>query len=86
MGEILVTFIKQSSAYAFKKAANRTGVNVKVIQTPAELSRGGCSYGTVMSRSDISRAIKICRENRIEYRKIFAIFTDGKGRKEYQEL
>lgn len=86
MGEILITFIKQSSAYNLKKAANRTGINAKIIQTPKELSRGGCSYGVVLSRQDMSRAIKLCRENRIDYRKVFAIFTDRQGKKEYSEI
>ena len=86
MGEILITFIKQSSAYSLKKAANQSGINAKIIQTPNELSRGGCSYGVIMSRQDMSRAIKLCRENRVEYRKIFAIFTDRQGQKEYSEI
>ena len=86
MGEILITFIKQSSAYNLKKAANRTGINAKIIQTPGKLSRGGCSYGVVLSRSDMSRAIKLCRDYGIEYRKVFAIFTDRQGNKEYSEI
>ena len=86
MGEILITFIKQSSAYNLKKAANQKGINAKIIQTPKELSRGGCSYGVVMKRQDMSRAIKLCRDNKIEYRKVFAIFSDRQGNKEYSEI
>lgn len=86
MGEILITFIKQSSAYSLKKAANKTGINAKIIQTPKELSYGGCSYGVVLNRQDMSRAVNLCRENRIEYRKIFAIYTDRQGQKQYSDI
>ena len=86
MGEILITFIKQSSAYNLKKVANQSGINAKIIQTPKELSRGGCSYGVVLSRQNMSRAVKLCRDYKIEYRKVFAIFTDRNGNKEYSEI
>ena len=86
MGEILITFVKQTTAYKLMRAADKSGIYAKMVQTPKELSRGGCSYGVVMKRSDMSRATKLCRENSVEYRKIFALFTDQNGKKVYSQI
>ena len=86
MGEILITFVKQSTAYKLMRAADKSGIYAKMVQTPKELSQGGCSYGVVMRRSDMSRAVKLCREYSIEYRKIFALFTDLNGKKIYSQI
>ena len=86
MGEILITFVKQSSAYKLIRALNKSGIYGKMVQTPKELSRGGCSYGVVMKRNDMSRGVKLCREYSIEYRRIFALYTDQTGKKVYSEI
>ena len=86
MGEILITFVKQSSAYKLLKASSREGISARMIQAPKELSRGGCSYGVVMKRNEMSRAVKLCREYSIEYRRIFAVYTDANGKKVYSEI
>ena len=86
MGEILITFVKQSSAFNMKKAANRTGINVKIVQTPKELSEMGCSYAISAKRSDMSKLISISRNYRIEYRRVFGIFADISGKKVYSQI
>ena len=86
MGEILITFIKQSSAYKLKKAAKMSNINTKVVQTPKELSQGGCSYAVVAKRNEINRLLSICGDYNIEYRRVLAVYSDINGKKVYNEI
>ena len=86
MGEILITFIKQSSAYKLAKAAKRDDIYVKIVQTPKEISQGGCSYGILAKRKDADRLVNICRKYDIDYRRVLAIYADMRGKKFYSEI
>ncbi len=86
MGEILITFVKQSSAYKLKKAAKMSGISTKVVQAPKELSQGGCSYAVLAKRADAAKLINLCNDYYIDYRKILAVYTDMNGKKVYNEL
>ncbi len=86
MGEILITFIKQSSAYKLKKGAKAYNIGAKIIQTPKELSSGGCSYAILAKRSDLDKLLWICREYRIDYKRVLAIYLDINGKKVYNEI
>lgn len=86
MGEILITFIKQSAAFNLKKAAKRAGINVKIVQTPREISDMGCSYAIAARRADMSKLIHLSREYNIEYRRVFAIFLSPDGKKVYSQI
>ena len=86
MGEILITFIKQSSAYKLKKLANMSGIFAKVVQTPKELSQGGCSYAVLAKRGDVQKLVNLCNNYGIEKRKVLAVYTDMNGKKVYSEL
>lgn len=86
MGEILITFIKQSSAYQLQKYANRMGIGAKIVQTPKELSQGGCTYGVVARRKDAESLVSICKNAYIDYRRVFSVYTDTSGKKFYNEI
>ena len=86
MGEILITFIKQSSAYKLKKAARAYNISAKIIQTPKELSRGGCSYAVSARRADVEKLLWLCREYGIDYKRVVAIYLDINGKKVYNEV
>lgn len=86
MGEILITFIKQSLAYKLKKAANMSGIAAKIVQTPKELSRGGCSYAVLAKRADANRLTEICRDYGINYRRVILVYTDMNGKKVYSDM
>ncbi len=86
MGEILITFIKQSSAFKLKKAAKSYNLNTKVVQTPKELSRGGCSYAVLAKRSNLEKLMWILREYRIDYKRVIASYSDASGKKVYSEI
>ena len=86
MGEILITFIKQSSAYKLKKLAKMSGIFAKVVQTPKELSQGGCSYAVLARRADASKLVNLCNNYGVEKRRVLAIYTDMNGKKVYSDL
>ncbi len=86
MGEILITFEKQSAAFNLKRAANRVGIGVKIVQTPKELSDMGCSYAILAKRRDMSQLISACRSYKIEYRRVFAVFISPGGKKVYSQI
>ncbi len=86
MGEILITFIKQSSAYKLMKISRQMKIYAKVVQTPKELSQGGCSYAVLARRTDARRILGICSDYKIEYRRIFSIYSDINGKKVYSDM
>ncbi len=86
MGEILITFEKQSAAFGLKKAAKRAGVSAKIVQTPKEISAGGCSYGITARRADMSKLIALSRNFGVDYRRVFAVFVSPDGRKVYSQI
>ncbi len=85
MGEILITFIKQSSAYNLKKAASRSGIYVTVVQTPKEMSENGCSYGVLAKRQDAQKLLSVCRNNSIEYKRVLLSYRTPDGKKIYTD-
>ncbi len=86
MGEILITFEKQSAAFALMRAMDRERMRAKIVQTPAHISAGGCSYGVTTKRSNLSKIIALCRRYNINYRRIFSIYTYENGQKEYSQI
>ncbi len=86
MGDILITFIKQSSAYKLKKLAKMSGIFAKVVQTPKELSAGGCSYAVLAKRADVTKLINLCNDYGVEKRRVLAVYTDMNGKKVYSDL
>ena len=86
MGEILITFEKQSAAFNLKRAASRAGLGVKIEQTPKEFIDMGCSYAILAKRRDMSALLSACRSYKIEYRRVFAIFISPDGKKVYSQI
>lgn len=86
MQKCLVTFVSQTAAFRFKRLAQDNGVTVKIIQTPKELSHGGCSYAAKCLKSDIGRLISLCRKSGVNYSRVFAEFIDISGKKSYEEI
>lgn len=86
MQKCLITFMSQTAAFRFKRLAQDNGMSVKIIQTPKELSYGGCSYAAKCERGYLSKLTLLCRKNGVVYSKIFIEFTNAGGRKSYEEI
>ncbi len=86
MQRCLVTFVSQTAAYRFKRLAQDNQVSVKIVQTPKELSYGGCSYAARCARSDALRLTSLCRKFGVSYSRVFVEFTDTSGKKTYNEI
>ena len=81
-----MTFVKHSSAFNLKKMAKKYGYYLKIVQTPKEISYGGCSYAAVCRRSDIGKLVSICNEYGVEYKRIFTVYMGSDGKKVYSEI
>ena len=86
MQTCLITFLSQTQANRFRAVLQRSGVAVLVVQTPKEISRGGCSYGARINRRELGRIIGICRENGVSFSRVFAESVAGNGRRFYEEI
>ncbi len=86
MKRCYITFLSQTASYRFKKMALEYGFSVNIVQTPKEISYGGCSYA---ARCDCDTAIRLsemCKRKGISYSRIFQEKTDINGRRKYIEL
>ncbi len=86
MEKCLVSFMSQTAAYRLKNKAKENGFNVDIIQTPKEISYGGCSYGARCGCEDISRLLALCKRNNIGYSRIFREELHVSGRKTYRQI
>lgn len=86
MGNILITFIKQSQAYKLVRVAQRSGINMSVVQIPQKISNGGCSYGVKLKRADMYGALQICRTHAIACQRVFGEYIDVSGKKYFEEI
>lgn len=85
MRTFLITFMSQTAAYRFRKIARDNGVAVAILQTPREISHGGCSYAARCTRNDAKKMISLCRKYGVEYSRVFGEYVDTSGRRVYEE-
>ncbi len=86
MQTCFITFLSQTAANRFKKLAQARGVSCKIVQTPKELSAGGCSYGARCRHQDLAYLLDAARENRVPYSRVFLERRDTNGRKYYEKI
>ena len=86
MGRCYITFLSQTAAYRFKRVAIEYGFSVNIVQTPKEISYGGCSYAAKCDCDTALRLIDVCRRKGISYSKIFQEKADINGRRKYIEV
>ncbi len=86
MHTCLITFLSQTAANRFKKMAQGKGISISIVQTPKEISAGGCSYGARCNWEDLESLISLARKMRIGFSRIFLEGRDLSGRKYYKEI
>lgn len=85
MQQCFITFLSQTAAFRAKKLAQEFYLQAKMVQTPKEISYGGCSYAIRCFRRDVDKIVSLCRENAISYSRVFAEFVGMNGQKVYEE-
>ncbi len=85
MQNCYITFTSQTRANQLKKIAHQNGLPAQVVQTPKELSHGGCSYCLRCERRYLGNIILLSQKNKISYSRIFVAFFDPSGEKYFDE-
>lgn len=81
-----ITFLSQTAAYRLKKMAIENGFSVNIVQTPKEISYGGCSYAARCDCETATRLSLMCKRKGISYSRIFQEKKDINGRRKYVEI
>lgn len=82
----LISFMSQTAAYRFKNKAKENGFKVDIIQTPKEISYGGCTYGARCNCEDIAGLLVLCKRNNIGYSRVFREELFENGKKSYRQI
>ena len=80
-----ITFMSQTRANQLKKIAHQHGISAQVVQTPKELSHGGCSYSLRCERRYLGNIVSLSQQNKISYSRIFVAFFDTSGKMYFEE-
>lgn len=86
MKSCLMTFQSQTQATRLRSVAKRMRIEIGMVQTPKEISYGGCSYALRFERRDAANLLALCEEYHISYSRIFLELTDVGGRRHYEEM
>ncbi|MBQ4086831.1 MAG: DUF3343 domain-containing protein [Clostridia bacterium] len=86
MKSCLITFQSQTQAVRLKSVAKKEQIGISMVQTPKEISYGGCSYALRCDRRDIPKVLSLCKAYRVSYSRIFSELTDVSGRRYYEEI
>lgn len=65
--DIILTVGSMTRAIKAKRILNRERIGVTIIKLESELYTSGCGYGIVFSEADEYTAIRILKENKIQY-------------------
>ncbi len=85
MQSFYITFMSQTRANQLKKIAQEHGISAQIVQTPKELSRGGCSYSLRCVRPHLNDLIVLSRKNKVSYNRIFLELYDTSGTRYFEE-
>ena len=77
MGLYYITFRSVTFAQRGEKLLSRQNHRVSLMRTPRWMEEQGCGYALKLWTGDISSAVQLLRENRIQLRRVYAQREDG---------
>lgn len=72
-----ITFRSVTFAQRGEKLLTRKNIRASLMRTPRWMEEQGCGYALKIWSNDISGAIRLLRENRIQLRKVYAQLENG---------
>ena len=72
-----ITFRSVTFAQRAEKLLNQQGYRVSLMRTPRWMEEQGCGYALKLWTNDISTAVKLLRDNRIQLRRVYVQLEDG---------
>jgi len=78
MGLYYITFRSVTFAQRGEKLLAWQNIRVNLMRTPRWMEEQGCGYALKLWTADISSAVRLLRENRIQLRRVYAQHEDGR--------
>ncbi len=86
MKSYLITFASQTQAGRLKSMTRKEQIDIQIVQTPKEISYGGCSFAVKCTRGDLGMLVSLCGKYGIPYKRVFAEMSDASGKRHYEEV
>ena len=78
MGLYYITFRSVTFAQRGEKLLSRQNLRVSLMRTPRWMEEQGCGYALKLWTGDISAAVRLLQESRIQLRRVYAQLEDGR--------
>lgn len=78
MGLYYITFRSVTFAQRGEKLLANRNLRVNLMRTPRWMEEQGCGYALKLWTNDISSAVQMLRESRIQLRRVYAQLEDGR--------
>ncbi len=78
MGLYYITFRSVTFAQRGEKLLASRTLRVNLMRTPRWMEEQGCGYALKLWTNDISSAVQLLRESRIQLRRVYAQLEDGR--------
>ena len=72
-----ITFRSVTYAQRAEKLLTQRGIRGNLMRTPRWMEEQGCGYALKLWTNQISQAVNLLRENKIQLRKVYAQQEDG---------
>ena len=79
MGEYFITFRSVTLAQRGEGLLKRKGIHCQLQRTPRWMEQQGCGYCLRMRRSEIETCVRLLREGKVEFRKVYRQTGEGGG-------
>ncbi|MBR6729189.1 MAG: DUF3343 domain-containing protein [Clostridia bacterium] len=87
MGNAWIVFASSTSAGRLKKLAFKNGLQqVKLLQTPKEISQNGCTYALYCSGETLPALLALAQEYKIRYGHVYRESGGREGSRQFQRL
>ena len=73
-----ITFRSVTFAQRGEKLLSRQNLRVSLMRTPRWMEEQGCGYALKLWTGDISAAVRLLQESRIQLRRVYAQLEDGR--------
>ena len=72
-----ITFRSVTFAQRAEKLLNQQGYRVNLMRTPRWMEEQGCGYALKLWTNDISSAVRLLREGKVQLRRVYVQLEDG---------
>ena len=78
MKKCMITFRSVTPAQRAEGVLKRSGISCALRRTPRWMEEQGCGYSLQLEGGDVAKAVGLLTEDRIPFRKVYALRDGGK--------